>query len=96
MGLNYGFLVLIALERWILPAAFPDADMMPYGNGDGIVKLYEFLTALIDCSNLDPTVSAILLVALPLGLLSWRMLRGIDESTDLLPRRECQDRRPHR
>ena len=85
MGLNYGFLVLIALERWILPAAFPDADMMPYGNGDGIVKLDEFLTALIDCSNLDPTVSAICVGGASFGAAFLEdSLRGIDESTDLL------------
>ena len=50
MTLSYGRLIVIALERWILPQVIPEADVGPNGMPDGVVSLAEFLSVLVDLS----------------------------------------------
>jgi hypothetical protein len=88
MSLSYGRLVVIALERWILPQAIPEADVGPNGMPDGVVSFAEFLGVLVDCNavaNGDPTIEGLCTAGLTLGGDFLRNeLLNIDDSTDLI------------
>ena len=90
MALSYGRIVVIALERWILPAVLPEADVGPNGpmDGDGVVSIAEFLGVLVDCTALtggDPNLTPLCTTAIELGAGFIRdAIFEIDDSTDLL------------
>lgn len=89
MSLSYGRLVVVALERWILPAVIPEANQ-PDANGmtDDVVTLAEFLAQLVDCAaivNGDATLEALCAGGLTIGATFLRdALFDIDDSTDLI------------
>ena len=95
MTLSYGRLIVIALERWILPQVIPEADVGPNGMPDGVVSLAEFLSVLVDCTAIvnsatqDPalqsTLQGLCAGGLTLGAQFIRdQLFGIDDSTELI------------
>ena len=84
MSLSYGRLVVIALERWILPQAIPEAD----ADMNGIITFAEFLGVLVDCTSIangDATIEGLCTAGLTLGGEFLRNeLLNIDDSTDLI------------
>lgn len=88
MSLSYGRLVVLALERWILPQAVPEADVGPNGMPDGVVSFAELLGVLVDCSSVangDPTIEGLCTAGLSLGGDFLRNeLLNIDDTTDLI------------
>lgn len=87
MSLSYGRLVVIALERWILPQVIPEADVGPDGIPDGVVSFAEFLGILVDCTAIsgDPAIQGLCVGGLTLGAEFIRdAIFDIDDSTELI------------
>lgn len=88
MSLSYGRLVVLALERWILPQAIPEADVGPNNMPDGVVSFSEFLGVLVNCNSIangDATLEGLCTAGLALGGDFLRNeLLNIDDSTDLI------------
>ena len=93
MTLSYGRLIVIALERWILPQVIPEADVGPNGMPDGVVSLASSFrargcTAIVNSATQDPLFGAPFrgfAGGLTLGAQYIRdQLFGIDDSTELI------------
>ena len=82
MSLSYGVLVLVALQQWILPQAFPSGDI----NNNGAISFDELLISMLDCPNLsDATLQNLCSVgSLIGGVVLEELFLGIDDDLDFL------------